>query len=70
MAKKIRIRLSSKFYKKEAVEEALRDFNEVCKGKIISNEIEVELEPKEDIENLNEAFCNYVLGLMKNKTLV
>jgi hypothetical protein len=68
--RKIRIKLSNKFYRKEAVEEALRDFNEVCKGKIISNEIEVELEPEENIENLKEAFCNYVLGLMKNKTLV
>ena len=59
--------LNNKFYDKEAIEEALKDFAEVCTGKIISQKFEIEL--KSDIENIEEEFCNYVLGLMKNKGL-
>ncbi len=64
----IKIKLNSKFYDKEVIEEALNDFGEVCSGKMTDDG--VELEPKEDVKNLEEEFCNYVLGLMKNKTLV
>ena len=64
------IKLNNKFYSKDAVEEALKDFNDVCNGNILNDDIEVELNEKEDIENVGEEFCNYVLGLMKNKTLV
>ena len=66
----MRLRLNNKFYSKEAIEEALKDFKEICKGRILNDGIEVELEPKEEVKLLKEEFCNYVLGLMKNKTLV
>lgn len=66
----MKIKLNNKFYDKKAVEEALDDFKKVCNGKIVNNDIEIELEPKEKIENLQEEFCNYVLGLMKNKIMV
>lgn len=66
----MKIKLNNKFYNKEVIEEALNDFKEVCHGKILSEDIEVELKPKEDVEQLKEEFCNYVLGLMKNKMLV
>ena len=66
----MRVKLNSKFYNLGAVKEALRDFREVCQGKILDNSIELELIPKEDIKNLKDEFCNYVLGLMKNKMLV
>ncbi len=74
----MRILLNSKFYNKNSVEEALKDFKGVCEGRILNNEptainkkdIEVELKPKEEIKELEEEFCNYVLGLMKNKMLV
>jgi hypothetical protein len=68
---KIYITFNSKFYKKEAIEAALKDFIEVCEGKILNNKIDVELTPKQEIkEPLKEEFCNYVLGMMKNKGLV
>lgn len=66
----MQIELNNKFYNKEAIKEALKDFREVCNGKILNNVIEIELEPKEKVENLQEEFCNYVLGLMKNKIMV
>ena len=67
---KIRFTLNSQFYDKETVKEAIIDFKEVCDGKILNDEMEIELEPKEEIAELKGEFCNYVLGLMKNKTLV
>jgi hypothetical protein len=66
----MKIKLNKKFYNKEAVKEALQEFKEVCKGNVLNDEIEVELKPKENIDLLEEEFCNYVLGLMKNKMLV
>lgn len=71
MGKKMRLKLSNKFYNMEAVKEALNDFKDVCDGRILSNDIEVELVSREEInEPLEDEFCNYVLGLMKNKTLI
>lgn len=66
----MKIKLNNKFYSKDAVKNALKDFEEACDGKILNNEMEVELKPKGKVENLQEEFCNYVLGLMKNKTMV
>lgn len=66
----MRVKLNNKFYNKESVEEALNDFKGVCKGRMLNGDIEVELEPKEKVKMLKEEFCNYVLGLMKNKMLV
>ena len=74
MKKKV-IRLNKDFYQKDAIIEAISDFSEVCSGKIITQDknqdIIVELQPlSDDIQNLEEEFCNYVLGLMKNKTMI
>ncbi len=66
----MRIKLNNKFYSKEIIEEALKDFKEVCDGKILNDSLEIELKPKENVDKLNNEFCNYVLGLMKNKMLV
>ena len=66
----MRVRLNSRFYSREAVEEALHDFKEVCKGRVLNGSMEVELVPKKGARLLKEEFCNYVLGLMKNKGLV
>ncbi len=74
--KKLKIKLNNKLYNKTIVNEALNDFKEVCEGKILNSnsnnnkDIEIELNPKEDIQKLKEEFCNYVLGLMKNKVIV
>ena len=67
--KKIRVKLNAEFYDKSVIDEALRDFKEICDGEIINKEFEIELEQKAELDTpLKEEFCNYVLGLMKNKT--
>jgi hypothetical protein len=66
----MKIKLNNRFYDRTAVEEALRDFKKVCEGRILNDKIEIELEPKEKLDCLEEEFCNYVLGLMKNKSLI
>jgi len=63
-------KLNRKFYSIEAVKETLKDFREVCKGKVLNDKIEIELYLREDTQQLKEEFCNYVLGMMKNKSLV
>jgi hypothetical protein len=72
--KRNKILLKKSFYDLNAVKEALEDFKEVCEGKIINkkSQIEINLKPKnKDFNNiLRNEFCNYVLGLMKNKALV
>ena len=70
MGRIMKIKLNNKFYNKEAVKEALIDFKDVCKGNILNDSMEIELEAKENVKQLHGEFCNYVLGLMKNKTLV
>ena len=64
------VKLNNKFYNKEAIKKAIDDFEGVCDGKILNNSIEIQLNPKEDIQEIKEEFCNYVLGLMKNKILI
>ena len=69
------ILLNKDFYNLEEIRNALEDFYEVCDGKIFEEEkhkIKIVLKPKEHlmIEMLGHEFCNYSLGLMKNKTLV
>ena len=69
----ITLKLKRDFYKIGSVKEAIRDFGEICEGRITSKEgplIEVRLIPKESSPNIEREFCNYVLGLMKNNSLV
>ena len=69
--KRIRFILSNKIYSIDAVKQAEEDFSEICDCRIINDKIEVELIPKTEIgAPLEEEFCNYVLGLMKNKEMV
>ncbi len=63
----MKIKLNNKFYDKKVVEDSLKDFKGVCEGNILNKEIEIELKPRGDVKNLQEEFCNYVLGMMKNK---
>jgi hypothetical protein len=66
----MKIKLNKDFYDETVIEEALKDFKGVCNGKKLNDNIEIELEVKENNENLKQEFCNYVLGLMKNKIMV
>lgn len=62
------IRLNKRLYSEDAVLEALKDFEEVCDGRIVRDYIEVDLKQKEEFDKpLDKEFCNYVLGLMKNR---
>ena len=66
--KSIKIFLSNKFYDKEAISDSISDFKEICEGKILNSDFEIQLIPKTKIDmSLKEEFSNYVLGLMKNK---
>lgn len=68
--RRVKLKLNKQFYDKKVIEEAFKDFKEVCSGRILNQVMEVELKPKENVTGLKEEFSNYVLGLMKNKTLV
>ena len=47
----VRVRLNNKFYKKDAVEQAIADFKDICNGKIIDDEITVELNELPETRN-------------------
>lgn len=70
--KKIKITLTSKIYDRESIEQALKDYAEVCEGRLVDDSFTVELLPKRGYEKepVKEEFCNYVLGLMKNRGVV
>ena len=66
------IKLNKNFYNVSVIKETLNVFREICSGKVLesNNQIEVFLQPKQQEDLLKEEFCNYALGLMKNKSLV
>ena len=67
---KLKIMLNNQFYDKNIIKEAIMDFKEVCDGKVLNDDVQVELMCSGDSVRLRHEFCNYVLGLMKNKMLV
>jgi hypothetical protein len=71
--KEVRITLNKGLYDGIATKTAIKDFSRVCRGKFIcgKNVIIVTLNPynKKIIQKLGYEFCNYILGLMKNKGL-
>lgn len=69
------ILLNKNFYNIESIKNALEDFKDICCGELIYAEnnyikIVLKLKDKSMIEILGDEFCNYSLGLMKNKMLV
>lgn len=69
-----KLSLNRKFYDISAVKEALQDFRKVCNIRIKEKKesIDVEIEPisGHDASTISGEFLNYVLGIMKNKTIV
>lgn len=66
--KKKSIKFNKVFYKKGAIEETIKAFNDLCDCEINENEnyFLVSLQSNQpDLENLNFEFANYVLALMK-----
>ena len=65
------------FYSQNTILEAINDFNNLCTGNLKpgENDFIVELRCKLRINNhelsiIGHEFCNYTLGLMKNKAEV
>ena len=63
------VNVNSIFYPKEHVEQACKDYKEICSTKISSSkkEIKITLEPKKsvDINVLGLEFMNYLLSLSR-----
>jgi hypothetical protein len=66
----MKLRLSSDFYAKEAIDMAIEDFRHVCDCRVLDEAYEIELLPTEPSEELAGEFANYVLGLMKNRSMI
>ncbi len=66
----MKIKLCNKFYKKEAISESIKNFEEVCECEILNDDFEIEIIPKIDDEaRLKGEFCNFVLGVTKDNML-
>lgn len=68
------INLNKCFYDISSIKESINDFKRVCSARFEDDDsaVRITLKPKERIllKILGHEFCNYVLALMKNKTLV
>lgn len=66
----MKIRLSNKFYKRNAIEEAINAFRDYCDCKISDNSFEVEIKSgNANEQEIADEFCNFVLGITKDKML-
>ena len=71
----VKLELNNQFYSEESVSEALQEFSEFIDGSYCLQQglIKLSLKPKTsriNSETLALEFCNYVLGLMKNRLVV
>ena len=70
LKKKMKIKLNNKFYKKEAIDEAINSFRGVCQFRVINDSFEIEVKSKgSNAENIELEFLNFALGFMKEKLL-
>lgn len=62
----VRIRLNEKFYPKDIVDIAIKDYIDICD--VFFDEDYIILKPRKEInlDKLGYEFFNYVLGLVKN----
>lgn len=65
--KEVLVSFNEKFYTKEAIEQAILDFQEVCDVKREEKGLLLVPKKKEDLELLGYEFYNYVLGVMRNQ---
>ena len=68
------ILLNKRLYNQNAIKDSLLDFKEISEGEIKEDRENwlIVLKPKEEniLDTIGYEFCNYVLGLMKNKMIV
>lgn len=60
------VRFNKNFYTLAHVDQAIKDFSEVCDAKKEENYLILKPKQIEDLDKLGYEFYNYVLGLMKN----
>lgn len=66
----MRIKLNNKFYKKEAIEKAIKAFKGVCECKLLDDSFEIEITSNSgDEQKIDNEFCNFVLGITKDNML-
>jgi len=63
----VTIHLNSRFYREDALSQAIEDFKGVCKGRILNDKFDIVLKPHAPVDNLPSEFSNYVLLLMGNQ---
>lgn len=65
------VKLNKLFYQKKEVEQAIKDFSHIGNFSLEEKEGELIIKIKDNKEFpfLKEEFCNYIIGLMKNKTV-
>ena len=69
----VKIQLNKQLYSIEAVRETADKFTRVARSQIdLKDQININLYPKEkgNLKIIGYEFSNYVLGLMKNKTMI
>jgi len=64
----VKISLNEDLYSQDSVSQAIKDFSEICEGSFEAKggRIEIILKSKAEVKNLEQEFCNYVLGLEKD----
>jgi hypothetical protein len=65
-ALKMKINLNNNFYAREAIEEAVSAFSEVCDCRILDDSFAIEIRSGSGDElTIAGEFCNFVLGITK-----
>ena len=68
------INLNKQFYNLDTLKESCDSFTDVCEGSVKESDdkliVILNVKDKDIIDYIGYEFCNYSLGLMKNKLLV
>lgn len=72
MNKAEEIYLNRDLYNIDAIKESIKDFNKLLSAEIKEEKrhFKITIKPKINSEDIKKEFCNYVLGVMKNRILV
>ena len=67
------VELNKDFYNRESINKTVKDFSNICDTIVKENgNFRIILKPKEEVDSneLVNEFCNYVLAIMKNNSMV
>lgn len=65
----MKVTLNNKFYRKEAIEEAIESFREFCSCRVTDDNFTVEIGSGENDPSIAGEFCNFALGFTKDRML-